>query len=80
MYFYQLVKGSMRNDGTNIGKIVVIDDPVSSMDSTALFIVSSLIREMVDITLNNYDLEYGSNAIQGFYIKQMFVLTHNHNT
>lgn len=77
MYFYQLVKGSMRNDGTNIGKIVVIDDPVSSMDSTALFIVSSLIREMVDITLNNYDLEYGSNAIQGFYIKQMFVLTHN---
>ena len=77
MYFYQLVKGSKNDTSANKGKIVVIDDPVSSMDSSSLFIVSSLIREMVDVTLNNYDLEYQNNPVQGFYIKQMFILTHN---
>lgn len=77
MYFYQLVKGSDSDDGTSKPKIVVIDDPVSSMDSIALFIVSALVREMIDITLNRFDLDYENNAVQGFYIKQFLVLTHN---
>lgn len=38
-------------------KIVVIDDPVSSMDSSALFIVSSLVREMIEVCHNNFDYE-----------------------
>lgn len=77
MYFYQLVKGSETSEGTSKEKIVVIDDPVSSLDSTALFLVSSLVREMIDVTLNRFDLNYEENAIQGFYIKQLFILTHN---
>jgi wobble nucleotide-excising tRNase len=34
-------------------KIVVIDDPVSSMDSTALFLVSAIVREMINVCRNN---------------------------
>lgn len=56
-------------------KIVVIDDPVSSMDSGALFIVSALVREMIEVCYNNTD--YRSNKVDGDYIKQVFILTHN---
>ncbi len=38
-------------------KIVVIDDPVSSMDSTALFLVSAIVREMINVCRKN--TEYG---------------------
>ncbi|SHH58592.1 AAA family ATPase [Clostridium grantii] len=63
-------------DGTdNRDKIVVIDDPVSSMDSSALFIVSSLVREMISICHNNVD--YKDTPYKGDYIKQIFILTHN---
>lgn len=56
-------------------KIVVIDDPVSSMDSGALFIVSALVREMIEVCYNNTD--YRSYKVDGDYIKQIFILTHN---
>ncbi len=56
-------------------KIVVIDDPVSSMDSSALFIVSSLVRQMITICKNNITLE--EKEEKGDYIKQIFILTHN---
>lgn len=66
----------MITDGRDMrDKIVVIDDPVSSMDSSALFIVSSLVRQMISICLNNVTL--GEKLEQGDYIKQMFILTHN---
>lgn len=74
LYFYHLVRGS-RNDSEFKDKIVVIDDPVSSMDSTALFLVSSIVREMVRVCLNN--VEYYNDGGNGDYIKQMFILTHN---
>lgn len=51
------------------------DDPVSSMDSSALFIVSSLVREMIGVCSNNVVLE--KREYEGNYIKQLFVLTHN---
>jgi len=75
LYFYHLVKGSKSADGSETEKIVVIDDPVSSMDSSALFIVSALVREMIEICHNNVD--YLGNTGNGDYIKQLFVLTHN---
>lgn len=47
-------------------KIVVIDDPISSLDSNVLFIVSTLVREIIsDCRKNTYN------------IKQIFILTHN---
>lgn len=55
-------------------KIVVIDDPVSSMDSGALFVVSSMVRELIEICRSNADPDVQSD---GDYIKQIFILTHN---
>ena len=74
LYFYHLVRGSF-SDKEVKDKIVVIDDPVSSMDSSALLIVSALVREMVEICLNNTD--YLNQKIEGDFIKQIFILTHN---
>ena len=74
LYFYHLVRGSQRSDAVK-DKIVVIDDPVSSMDSGALFIVSALVREMVEVCYNNTD--YQGHVVEGDYIKQIFILTHN---
>lgn len=66
LYFYALLKGSQDNSGNTPEQIVVIDDPVSSMDSDVLFIVSTLIRRLV------WDMaEEHSN------IRQLFVETHN---
>ncbi len=74
LYFYHLVRGSF-SDKEVKDKVVVIDDPVSSMDSSALLIVSALVREMVEICLNNTD--YLNHKIEGDFIKQIFILTHN---
>lgn len=74
LYFYHKVNGRERADSDFKDRIVVIDDPVSSMDSSSLFIVSAIIREMVSICFNN-----GSASKQDAprYIKQIFILTHN---
>jgi wobble nucleotide-excising tRNase len=66
LYFYHLIKGSDAESGATRDRIVVFDDPVSSMDSDVLFIVSSLIRSLFDDMRNNRG-----------YVKQVFVLTHN---
>ncbi len=66
LYFYHLLKGSQTETGIASDKIVVIDDPISSLDNDVLFIVSTLIRELIQDARENK----GS-------IKQMFILTHN---
>lgn len=66
LYFYHLLKGSDSESGMTRDRIVVIDDPVSSLDSDILFIVGSLIKGLFD--------EMRSDA---GHIKQIFVLTHN---
>ncbi|MCM3749276.1 AAA family ATPase [Paenibacillus pasadenensis] len=66
LYYYQLLKGSNEINDIQAEKIVVIDDPISSLDSSVLFMVSSLVRNiMFEIKENSSD------------IKQLFVLTHN---
>lgn len=74
LYFYHQVRGSMSSEELK-EKIVVIDDPVSSMDSTALFLVSAIVREMINVCWNN--TEYLNPKVPGDYIKQLFILTHN---
>lgn len=74
LYFYQLVRGSQSSEEKK-DKIVVIDDPVSSMDSTALFLVSAIVREMINVCRNNTHWE--NPKVPGNYIKQIFILTHN---
>ena len=66
LYFYHMLKGSESETGTTTDRIVVFDDPVSSLDSDILFIVSSLIKGLFD----DMRAETG-------HIKQIFVLTHN---
>ena len=66
LYFYHLLKGSESESGITSDRVVVFDDPVSSLDSDILFIVSSLIKELFDDVRN-----------QGGTIKQVIVLTHN---
>ena len=74
LYFYNQVKGCDEN-GVMKEKIVVVDDPVSSLDGNALFIISSLVREMIEVCYNN--AEYGGESEKGDYIRQLFILTHN---
>ena len=75
LYFYQMVKGSLNDSGIVKDKIVVIDDPISSMDSNVMFLVSALVRELIEICNNN--TEYRNVQVKGNYIKQIFILTHN---
>lgn len=66
LYFIQLIKGSETESGMTNDRVVVFDDPVSSLDSDILFIVSSLIKGLFEEV----------RAKRG-HIKQIFVLTHN---
>lgn len=66
LYFYHLLKGSESDSGITTDRVVVFDDPVSSLDSDILFIVGSLIKSLFD------EIRTG-----GSHIKQIFVLTHN---
>jgi len=66
LYFYHLLKGSDTESGITTDRVVVFDDPVSSLDSEILFIVGSLIKKLFDEVRSNASL-----------IKQVFVLTHN---
>lgn len=75
LYFQQQVFGSASANGDAREKIVVIDDPVSSMDSSALFIVSAQVRKMIEICRNNVDNR--NPVVPGNFIKQIFILTHN---
>ena len=66
LYFYQLVKGGLTEESASNDRVIVVDDPISSLDSTILFIVSSLIKEIINQIKNNEGR-----------IKQIIVLTHN---
>jgi len=66
LYFYHLLKGSTSESGMTTNRVVVFDDPVSSLDSEILFIVSSLIRGLFD-----------EARVDAGNIKQIFVMTHN---
>ncbi|MFC5354519.1 AAA family ATPase [Azospirillum himalayense] len=66
LYFYYLLRGSVSESDITSDRIVVFDDPVSSLDSDVLFIVSSLIKRVL------------KEACEGTgQIKQVFLLTHN---
>lgn len=66
LYFYSLIKGAQTAEGTSTHRIVVFDDPISSLDSDVLYIVSSLIKGVFEQVRS-----------QSSNIKQVFVLTHN---
>ena len=66
LYYLQHAKGGTSEDNVNEERILVIDDPISSLDSNVLFVVSTLIKEI----LKDVKLDKGN-------IKQVILLTHN---
>lgn len=66
LYFLQLTKGAIDENKITDKKILVIDDPISSLDSNILFVVSTLIKAITEDIKNNIG-----------NIQQLIVLTHN---
>ncbi|WRD15314.1 AAA family ATPase [Helicobacter pylori] len=66
LYYYHLTKGSLEENDISKNKVLVIDDPISSLDSNILFIVSVLVKDLMKETM-----EEKTN------IKQVIILTHN---
>ena len=66
LYFHYLIQGSHENSGAMNDRVVVFDDPVSSLDSDVLFIVSTLIKRVQQDILNDRN-----------HVKQLIILTHN---
>ncbi|UZD63433.1 AAA family ATPase [Brevibacterium sp. JSBI002] len=65
LYYYFLLNGREKTAAS--GKILaVIDDPISSLDSDVLFIVSTLVRDLINRALSKTD-----------HVAQVIVLTHN---
>lgn len=66
LYFLQLAKGSKSEDLISEERILVVDDPISSLDSNILFVASSLLKEII----KSIKKSEGN-------IKQLILLTHN---
>lgn len=66
LYFLQLAKGGTTENNVTEDRILIVDDPISSLDSNVLFVVSSLLKE----------IRKAMNQNEGT-IKQMIILTHN---
>ena len=66
LYFLCRAKGGDSEDTILNPRILVIDDPISSLDSNVLFVVSTLIKEVIE------KVKSGESVI-----KQVIVLTHN---
>ena len=75
LYFYQYVIGTNDKAGKQKEKIIVIDDPVSSMDSSTMYMISMYVRNLLKIAYNRFDLDAPDDA--PMFIDQIFVLTHN---
>lgn len=66
LYFYHLMNGSLESSGTTDRRVVVIDDPITSMDADVLFVASSLVRQLAK------EARDGNGNTE-----QLIVLTHN---
>lgn len=66
LYFMQLVEGAFDAKDVSQKRIVVIDDPICSLDGGVLYIVSSIVKDLLYKVRNNMcDVE------------QVFIMTHN---
>ena len=75
LYFYFSIFGSFNETKELQDRVIVIDDPVSSMDSDAVFIISYLIRHLIEVTKNAFTYSPAENL--DTHIKQIYILTHN---
>ena len=68
LYFFFSVRGSVDPDNMNAHKIIVIDDPVNSMDGDVMSIIIQVTREIIKSILYETDIKN---------IDQILVFTHN---
>ncbi|MEJ7823296.1 MAG: AAA family ATPase, partial [Chitinophagaceae bacterium] len=66
LYFLQLSKGSVTQDSISEERVLIVDDPISSLDSNILFVISSLLKQIIRA------IKKGMGNI-----KQIVVFTHN---
>tara|TARA_R110002050_G_scaffold130531_1_gene252252 strand:+ start:682 stop:2892 length:2211 start_codon:yes stop_codon:yes gene_type:complete len=66
LYYLQLAKGGITEDDVNNERVLIVDDPISSLDSNVLFIISTLLKEII----KSVKTDTGN-------IKQLILLTHN---
>lgn len=66
LYYLQLTKGGISEDEVNNERVLVMDDPISSLDSNVLFVVSTLIKDIIKAIKE----DKGN-------IRQLILLTHN---
>ena len=73
LYFYELCLGYVDFDEAvnPKKKIILIDDPITSMDANAMFLISKLICDLFEIE------DLNSDKFKNDYIEQGFVFTHN---
>ncbi len=75
LYYYHLTKGSLKENDISKNKVLVIDDPISSLDSNILFIVSVLVKDLMKDhgRKNKHQASYYTNPqhifLQGNYIR-----------
>ncbi|SGZ02073.1 AAA family ATPase [Moritella viscosa] len=65
LYFIQLANGALTQESVTEDRVLVIDDPISSLDSNVLYIVSAIIKKLTR------EIKEGSS------IKQLLLFTHN---
>lgn len=66
LYYLQLAKGATDITKVSAKKILVIDDPICSLDSTILYIVSAMVKDLIQ------QVKKGDSDVE-----QLFILTHN---
>lgn len=75
LYFYHQVKGMQTATDSVQKRLVVIDDPATSMDSGVMFMIASLVNELMQNCINFYRVE--PQHVSEAYIAQLFIFTHN---
>lgn len=66
LYFMQLAKGSANASAVSNKRVLVIDDPICSLDSTILYVVSAMVKSLIK------SVKDGTSNVE-----QIFILTHN---
>ncbi len=80
LYFMQIVENNERGYRMRCGKVVVIDDPISSLDYAAIDLVTTLTNKLIQEARKNRDKkEVMEDPELSYYgwIEQVIVLTHN---
>lgn len=65
LYYIELLNGSTEPDNVSKKKIIIIDDPICSLDCNILYIVSNIVKNLI------------LNVKKNKEILQIFILTHN---